>query len=91
MLTAAVGYRRGVVSHREELIKIREGTALSVHSLVNPGPMTCGLAEIQTKQNKITTQSLYLYFKVQTRQKSGPKMGKCNDSRHSILGIQAKW
>jgi hypothetical protein len=35
----------GVVSHREELIKIREGTALSVRSLVNPGPgpMTCGL------------------------------------------------
>jgi hypothetical protein len=39
-----------VVSHREELIKIREGTALSVRSLVNPGPMTCGLAAIQTKQ-----------------------------------------
>jgi hypothetical protein len=30
----------GVLSHREELIKIREGTALSVRSLVNPGPMT---------------------------------------------------
>jgi hypothetical protein len=27
----------GVVSHREELIKIREGTALSVRSLVNFG------------------------------------------------------
>jgi hypothetical protein len=41
----------GVVSHREELIKIREGTALSVRSLVNPGPMTCGLAVIQTNKH----------------------------------------
>jgi hypothetical protein len=39
MLIAAVGHlATGVVSHREELIKIREGTALSVRSLVNPGP-----------------------------------------------------
>jgi predicted hotdog family 3-hydroxylacyl-ACP dehydratase len=50
MLIAAVGYWHGVVSHREELIKIREGTALSVRSLVNPGPMTCGLAATQTNQ-----------------------------------------
>jgi hypothetical protein len=33
----------GVVSHREELIKIREGTALSVR-------MDCGLAAIQTNK-----------------------------------------
>jgi hypothetical protein len=31
------------------LIKISEGTALSVRSLVNPGPMTCGLAAIVKK------------------------------------------
>jgi hypothetical protein len=43
---------RVLVPHLEELIKIREGTALSVRSLVNPGPMTCGLAAIQTKQTK---------------------------------------
>jgi hypothetical protein len=40
----------GVVSHREELIKIRKGTALSVCSLVNPGPRTCGLAAIHTNK-----------------------------------------
>jgi hypothetical protein len=52
----------GVESHREELIKIREGTTLSVRSLVNPGPMTCGLAAIQT--NKQTNkQNLPNYFK----------------------------
>jgi hypothetical protein len=43
----------GVVSHRDESIKIREGTALSVRSLVNPGHMTCGLAAIQTNKQKI--------------------------------------
>jgi hypothetical protein len=42
------------------LIKILEGTALSVRSLVNPGPMTRGLAAIQTnkqtnKQTNIMT------------------------------------
>jgi hypothetical protein len=35
----------GVVSHREELIKIRESTALIVRSLVNPGPIFFGLFE----------------------------------------------
>jgi hypothetical protein len=40
----------GVVSHREELIKIREGTALSVRSLVN-----FGVAAMQT--NKQGTRS----------------------------------
>jgi hypothetical protein len=53
----------GVVSHREELIKIREGTALSVRSLVNPGPMTCGLAAIQTnKQTNIVLQHKWGQF-----------------------------
>jgi hypothetical protein len=66
MLIAAVGYRRGVVSHREELIKIREGTALSVRSFVNPGPMTgpvAGLAAIQTNKQ---TLFIYTYSNVQT-------------------------
>jgi hypothetical protein len=46
-----------VVSHREELIKIRKGTALSVRSLVNPGPMTCGLAAIQTNKQTFFFES----------------------------------
>jgi hypothetical protein len=53
MLIAAVGYRCCITSRREELIKIREGTALSVRSLVNPGPMTCGLAAIQTNKQML--------------------------------------
>jgi hypothetical protein len=57
----------GVVSHHEELIKIREGNELSVRSLVNPGPMTCGLAAIQTNKQtnkQINNENIVLYKKV---------------------------
>jgi hypothetical protein len=51
MLIAAVGYRC-----------CREGTAVSVRSFVNPGPMTCGLAAIQTnKQTNILKNLFYRY------------------------------
>jgi hypothetical protein len=55
----------GVVSHREELIKIREGTALSVRSFVNRPwsyDLWLGRAAIQT--NKQTNKQLWIYSKV---------------------------
>jgi hypothetical protein len=49
----------GVVSHCEELIKIREGTALSVRSLVN-----FGLAAIQTNKHSFKISKISKLFLV---------------------------
>jgi hypothetical protein len=46
----------GVVSHREELIKIGEGTALSVRSLVNPWSHDMWLGRDANKQTNKTNK-----------------------------------